>query len=57
MLTYLIYKEFYDDGDMPTFVFLLMIPICILLDIIFIPFQYLFYRIYLKREKDGDNNA
>ena len=50
MITYLFQKEMFYDDDFPFIVFILLLPICIILDIAFIPFQYLFYRLYLKRK-------
>lgn len=55
MITYLFFKELVDDEDMPLDISFMMIPLVILLDILFIPFQYLFYRLYLKKLKGRED--
>ena len=55
MITYLYFKEDEYD-DMPLGLTFMVLPLMILLDILFIPFQLIFYLIYAKRCRD-DNSS
>lgn len=55
MITYLYFKEDEFD-DMPLGLTFMVLPLMILLDILFIPFQLIFYLIYVKRCRD-DNSS